>query len=235
MNNNQEYLSDEDLDYLDDFLLYRINEDEIDYDEEQDEGILCLSELDGFFAAVVSGPVTIPPSKWLLAVWGDFEPEFSSDEEAQKVIMLMMDIMNSTVTALMESSEEFEPLFEVSVIDSKEYTIVDEWCEGYMRGVSLSQSLWNSAGLEMQILLTPIKAFTEAGDWMAHDTSTEEEMINIRNAIAPNAQAIHAYWLQKREDSKPDVSTLRRESARIGRNEPCPCGSGKKYKKCCLH
>ena len=22
---------------------------------------------------------------------------------------------------------------------------------------------------------------------------------------------------------------------KIGRNEPCPCGSGKKYKKCCLH
>jgi uncharacterized protein len=22
--------------------------------------------------------------------------------------------------------------------------------------------------------------------------------------------------------------------AKIGRNEPCPCGSGKKYKKCCL-
>lgn len=21
----------------------------------------------------------------------------------------------------------------------------------------------------------------------------------------------------------------------IGRNDPCPCGSGKKYKKCCLH
>ena len=23
-------------------------------------------------------------------------------------------------------------------------------------------------------------------------------------------------------------------SAKVGRNEPCPCGSGKKYKKCCL-
>jgi SEC-C motif-containing protein len=27
--------------------------------------------------------------------------------------------------------------------------------------------------------------------------------------------------------------TYRRESPRVGRNEPCPCGSGKKYKKCC--
>lgn len=28
--------------------------------------------------------------------------------------------------------------------------------------------------------------------------------------------------------------TVKRESKKIGRNEPCPCGSGKKYKKCCL-
>lgn len=28
---------------------------------------------------------------------------------------------------------------------------------------------------------------------------------------------------------------VRRESKKIGRNEPCPCGSGKKYKKCCLN
>jgi preprotein translocase subunit SecA len=29
------------------------------------------------------------------------------------------------------------------------------------------------------------------------------------------------------------VETYHREEPRIGRNEPCPCGSGKKYKKCC--
>jgi preprotein translocase subunit SecA len=29
------------------------------------------------------------------------------------------------------------------------------------------------------------------------------------------------------------VKTIVREAARVGRNDPCPCGSGKKYKKCC--
>lgn len=32
------------------------------------------------------------------------------------------------------------------------------------------------------------------------------------------------------EDSSPYV----REEPKIGRNDPCPCGSGKKYKKCCM-
>ena len=30
------------------------------------------------------------------------------------------------------------------------------------------------------------------------------------------------------------VVTVKREGKKIGRNDPCPCGSGKKYKKCCL-
>ncbi|MFQ5896020.1 MAG: preprotein translocase subunit SecA, partial [Nitrospinota bacterium] len=35
------------------------------------------------------------------------------------------------------------------------------------------------------------------------------------------------------EDPRPKVATVRREGRKIGRNEPCPCGSGRKYKKCC--
>ncbi len=233
MNTHPEYISDEDLDYLDNFLLDRIDEDTVT--EGMDEGILGLSELDGFLAAVVSGPSAIQPSLWLPVVWGDFEPEWESDEDAQKVIMLMIDIMNSTSSTLMESPKEFEPLFDIREVDGKQYSIVDEWCEGYMRGVAITQELWDSAGLEMKILLTPIMGFTHLTDWQAHDFPTETEVANIRNAITPNSLEIHAYWLKRREGFKPAVSTVRRESVRIGRNDPCPCGSGKKYKKCCLH
>jgi uncharacterized protein YecA (UPF0149 family) len=32
-----------------------------------------------------------------------------------------------------------------------------------------------------------------------------------------------------------EVESIDRIAAKIGRNDRCPCGSGKKYKKCCLH
>jgi len=38
-------------------------------------------------------------------------------------------------------------------------------------------------------------------------------------------------------ESDPDVpvsSTISRSSARVGRNAPCPCGSGRKFKQCCM-
>ena len=59
---------------------------------------------------------------------------------------------------------------------------------------------------------------------------------------------LHDEWMQTPRDSlegkKPSelmsgglfpekVETFRRESPKVGRNDPCPCGSGKKFKKCC--
>lgn len=38
---------------------------------------------------------------------------------------------------------------------------------------------------------------------------------------------------EDKEGSEGAVKTVRREGKKVGRNEPCPCGSGKKYKKCC--
>jgi preprotein translocase subunit SecA len=42
----------------------------------------------------------------------------------------------------------------------------------------------------------------------------------------------HNYIMSRGEDT-PATTTVKREAAKVGRNDPCPCGSGKKYKKCC--
>ena len=41
-------------------------------------------------------------------------------------------------------------------------------------------------------------------------------------------------WICHRCLRKAMFYTVKRISPKIGRNAPCPCGSGKKYKKCCL-
>jgi len=40
-------------------------------------------------------------------------------------------------------------------------------------------------------------------------------------------------YIMSRGEDTPAPATIRREAAKVGRNDPCPCGSGKKYKKCC--
>ena len=225
-------LSDEEYERLDRFLLDRIGEDADTLDK--DEGVLDISELDGLFTAIVSGPVTIMPSQWLPAVWGEFEPLWRDEKEFQDIFSLMMRHMNAIAGMLMESPEGFEPIYLGREVEGKSFTIVDEWCEGYWRGVKLTREHWDQGGKEMAVLLTPILAFTGETNWRGHEVE-HHEVEMIQQAIAPNVREIHAYWLARRADQESFASPVRRSEPRVGRNDPCPCGSGKKYKKCCLH
>jgi uncharacterized protein len=225
-------LSEDELEKLDQFLLDRIDEDADT--EGKDEGVLVIPELDGLFTALISGPVVIPPSQWLPAVWGDFEPQWRTDKEFEAILTLMMRHMNGVAATLIEHPEEFEPIYFEREVEEKTYAIVDEWCEGYQRGVALASDAWEAGGTEMSILLTPILAFTGATNWRGHDFNNDEA-VNIQQAIAPNVRKIHAFWLARREDSSSSSEPVRRSEPRVGRNDTCPCGSGKKYKKCCLH
>lgn len=230
---NMTPLNDEELDRLDRFLLDRVDEDAVT--EGKNEGVLDISQLDGLLTAVVSGPVTVPPSRWLPVVWGDFEPEWKNEKEFETVFTLLIRHMNGIASALMQQPEDFEPLFLERVVESKTYTIVDEWCEGYMQGVKLTADLWQAEGLTMELMLMPIRAFTSETEWRGHDLSSHAEIENLQNAIIRNVREIHAYWLARREAHAPSSTPFRRAEPSVGRNDPCPCGSGKKFKKCCLH
>jgi preprotein translocase subunit SecA len=54
-------------------------------------------------------------------------------------------------------------------------------------------------------------------------------------AAAGIADAMNNAAEQPQEAGEPAESegTFRREEPKVGRNDPCPCGSGKKYKQCC--
>lgn len=233
MQNLYTLLNEEELGRLDHFICERIDEN-ADI-EGRDEGVLDISELDGFLTAIVSCPVMTLPSTWLPAMWGDFEPIWENEKEMEVIFSLMLRHMNGIASTLVEQSQNFEPLFIEREVKGKIYTIVDEWCEGYMRGVALEAEQWDTNTLEMKILLSPIMAFAGEQARQTYEKFHSTELENIQKAIAPNVQEIHAYWLARRQDDAPASSPVRRSEPRIGRNDPCPCGSGKKFKKCCLH
>ena len=93
MNDLSTPLTDEECDLLDRFLLERIDEEADTLDK--DEGVLDISELDGLFTALISGPLSVAPSQWLPAVWGDFAPVWESEKEFQEIFSLMIRHMNS--------------------------------------------------------------------------------------------------------------------------------------------
>jgi preprotein translocase subunit SecA len=48
-----------------------------------------------------------------------------------------------------------------------------------------------------------------------------------------NAKAKQRRFRNAGGGEAPAVSQVKRDKPKVGRNDPCPCGSGKKYKKCC--
>jgi uncharacterized protein len=61
-----------------------------------------------------------------------------------------------------------------------------------------------------------------------------EQRENIKAHVAAGLLRAYRYFRSHRQ-VKPSahMSALSRNAPKVGRNDPCPCGSGKKYKKCC--
>ena len=146
-------LNEEEFQALEEFLLSL----------DDDDAILCMSELDGFFTAIISGPIAIPPLQWLEVIWGNQEnsPVCDTDEEIQNTFELLVRHMNSTAVTLMKAPMDFQPCFIERIAEgNRHYTVVDDWCEGYMKGVALCPDRWNEMPRAQEDYLAPTLMFT---------------------------------------------------------------------------
>lgn len=228
-----EPLDDEELARLDEFLLNRMDDETADSVASAggDEGILDVSELDGFLTALVSSPKVIVPSRWLPAMWGAEGPVWESTEQFQELFELIVRHQNSITAALLHDPEAFEPMFSEREAHGKTYRIVDEWCHGYVRGVALDAHAWSAGKADVEKLLRPIQLWGTEKGWRKVHAMSEADQEREKNEIPQSVRALHKYWFDRRE--LPSTQS-RRAAPKVGRNDPCPCGSGKKYKRCCL-
>ena len=82
-------------------------------------------------------------------------------------------------------------------------------------------------------LVVPIAVLARLGDEdpeLQELLDDQEKIAELTDAIAESAAAIYEY--SRAVDDGP-TQPYRRQTSKVGRNDPCPCGSGKKYKKCC--
>jgi uncharacterized protein len=231
-----EPLSYEDFERLDAFLLLRVDDlvEEIT-EAGGDPGIVDMAELDGFLTALISGPNVIAPSKWLPAMWGAAAaPAWMTEDDYRQVLDLLLRYNNMIASALLEDPESFEPVFAEYDSDEPGETEVtlDEWCRGYLRGVELDPDAWRACEAEIAEFLQPIKTWgTDEGSSLL-STMTDAEREAAPDKITHSVRALYTFWRER--SAAGFAPTIVRASPKIGRNEPCPCGSGKKYKHCCL-
>jgi preprotein translocase subunit SecA len=80
-----------------------------------------------------------------------------------------------------------------------------------------------------------IRAVKEEAQAAVFDLSRQEMVHEERGQFQgmPQQQGMEVSPEYEGQLPEEKVHTYKRETPKVGRNDPCPCGSGKKYKKCC--
>lgn len=195
---------------------------------------------DGFLCALVSGPDPVMLSEYWPVVVGCDPAEtevFSTKKEADEIFGLVIKHWNSIATRL-HAGEIYHPLLLED--DDGQVTGID-WAQGFLDGVYLREESWREL----------IEDEDEDGDAiapiliLAHENHPDpslrseslapEEREQLLQLMCAGLVEISEYFRQRREQPALVSSTpARRSQPKVGRNEPCSCGSGAKYKNCCL-
>jgi len=218
------------MDELSEFLLSEATSDET----------MMLDTLDGFLMAIVIAPVMPDSSVWLTKVWGPSEsdePKFDSVAQAERINGLIMRHLGSLVVSLLQDPDACEPIFDSAVYPDSEQEYVDAemWAYGFMQGVALQRQDWqavfddeNAADMLRPIYLLGTEDVTPAEEALIDTPLLRED---LATQVPASIAGLYRFWAPvRRTVTDPAV---RREMPQVGRSEKCPCGSGRKFKKCC--
>jgi uncharacterized protein len=194
-----------------------------------------LEELDGFFTALLTGPDLVMPSEYLPEVFGGEISEtcnFASLAEVNEILGLIMQHWNA-VSAALRKGQGFLP---VLLKDEDGTYKGNDWARGFMRGVDLRKGSWIEFFQEEDRVAYILPMLILVHE---HDEDPESRP----GAITPEkrdkligtliAGVMGAYRYFRAHARSGPVVPRQRSVVKIGRNELCPCGSGKKYKRCC--
>ena len=199
-----------------------------------DKRSMNLEQLDGFLAALICGPELVPPSKYLPKIWGN-----QTVFDVQVFMSLLMRHWNAIADTL-NSGEMYLPLL---LEDESGIIHGNDWANGFLRGMEFGKEDW-------ALLLED----EDHGGWLvaifalANEHNPDPKMrpykdpisTELRETLIVSAAAgtmqIYQYFKAQRllaDDPLGNMPDFLRTMPKIGRNDPCPCGSGKKFKQCC--
>ena len=209
--------------------------------------------LDGYLCGVLVQPVLLEPATWLAHVF-DFDgrplPDDADAGWQQRCTALILRRHAALIRAMVDDDGWFDPL--VLEFDDEETPeeSAEAGPEADMNPISRALMPW-VAGFQHATICFPDLAEMQGDAVMAAlarlyrhlppETDAERELVATLEREHPLATLDEAmeelvatvadlYDLTREQRYK--VDTVKRDAPKVGRNEPCPCGSGKKFKLC---
>jgi len=211
--------------------------------EDADEGPTLahrkiLAWTDGVLTAAAVGPERVRLDELAHEVFDSDRP-FDDPEMGQVATSLLGLMHNTVLRKLKREGADYAPRFLDYAQEGEETVLAAQWADGFFAGVRLRGEMWKRliGTDEGKRLLGPIVVFLsdEDGSSIVLKERPQEEVAEIQadalQWLGRTVFEMSRYWkTHGKRATRADVDPFRK----IGRNEPCPCGSGKKHKKCCL-
>jgi uncharacterized protein len=208
---------------------------------------LSLEAVDGLFCALIASPDVVGPSQYMAVILGDESGNsmaFADLKDAGDTLSLLMRYWNSIAEDFQSGDHIHMPYIEnpgTNNIPGR------DWARGFMRGTRLAPRGWDRLfkdEKEGTAIAIPLVAGEIDEAWPKEPLTSEKANELLEWMFAGAARAYRYFEPDRRElaeharfdtfaeeDDYPE--TYVRPERKIGRNEPCPCGSGRKFKKCC--
>jgi uncharacterized protein len=205
--------------------------------------VMSALELDGYLTGIAVTPQAVPirPGVWMAQLWDDDEPIFADGAQVKAVLGAVTKHYNACVRDIDRSLKRLEadrivdyrPLFQ-SGDDKPSHDDVRIWVRGFWRAMQLAPQTWSALveDARTKTIITPFVGFLDIGQIKPHELADDiDQRLDDAAALIPRMILILHKLARIRETTSRSASLARR--SKVGRNDPCPCGSNQKYKRCC--
>ena len=194
---------------------------------------MTLEQIDGFFNALVAGPVGTRLDDCLGMLWNaddpaNATPRYDNPEQEQYVLALLRRYW----TAIGRRLEQAYPAH--LALDRRDPWQGQDWAAAFLFGMSMRDAEWRlrvgekTIGIVAQIVIALRADRIEA----EKDRITPEFRKKMIAILPKRLVALHHAW-RGRADPFPPTARRVTPGRNVGRNERCPCRSGRKFKHCC--
>ncbi len=160
---------------------------------------------------------------------------FENLTDVEALVGLVMRHYNDALRAL-DRRGRYSPILEVD--PQHDETLWELWIDGFARAVQLRPQGWarivESDDDDARLAYFGLLLLHEINQGSADLPDEEINAIDkeAEDLIPMWVEVLHT-WRRNNDGSERMPSLAPRVRTKVGRNDPCPCGSGKKYKKCC--
>lgn len=183
----------------------------------------------GVFAAVATAPTQIAPPEWLSILLGVDVPDAGT---LKQLLALLMREYNCCADCLALSVPSVPAADEA---EADETDRVQQFAKGYVQ-IAQKDAAWTTdpKAFELTVPLMMLSGYAQASSLAKLDPTITDDvdgyLARHRLSLSDDVVALYDFFKDKRHAQVIAPSPAREK---IGRNDPCPCGSAKKYKKCC--